>query len=172
MWRIHIYICVYICVYIYIYISHFLDLFIQLQTLKLLLWLLWIMLLWVHIFYILWLWPILRPHGHSPWNSLVQNTGVGSLFPSPGDLLNPGIEPRSPTLQVDSLSAEPQGKPKNTGVCSLFLLQGIFQTQESNWVSCIAGRFFTSWAMREALSLWKMKDLIKKWCSPFLQSMR
>ena len=27
---------------------------------------------------------------------------------------------------------EPQGKPKNTGVGSLFLLQGIFQTQESN----------------------------------------
>ena len=32
-------------------------------------------------------------------------------FPSPGDLPNPGIEPRSPTLQVDSLPAEPPGKP-------------------------------------------------------------
>ena len=32
-------------------------------------------------------------------------------FPSPGDLPNPGIEPRSPTLQADSLPAEPQGKP-------------------------------------------------------------
>ena len=31
--------------------------------------------------------------------------------PSPGDLPNPGIEPRSPTLQVDSLSSEPPGKP-------------------------------------------------------------
>ena len=31
-------------------------------------------------------------------------------FPSPGDLLNPGIEPRSPTLQADSLPAEPQGE--------------------------------------------------------------
>ena len=35
---------------------------------------------------------------------------------SPGDLPNPGIKPRSPTLQVDSLPAEPQGKPKNTRV--------------------------------------------------------
>ena len=35
----------------------------------------------------------------------------GELFPSPGDLPNPGIEPRSPTLQVDALPAEPQGKP-------------------------------------------------------------
>jgi len=32
-------------------------------------------------------------------------------FPSPGDLPNPGIKPRSPTLQADSLPAEPQGKP-------------------------------------------------------------
>ena len=29
-------------------------------------------------------------------------------FPTPGDLFNPGIEPRSPSLQVDSLPAEPQ----------------------------------------------------------------
>jgi len=42
----------------------------------------------------------------------------GLPFPSPGDLPNPGIEPRSPSLQADSLSAEPQGKPKNTGVGS------------------------------------------------------
>ena len=53
--------------------------------------------------------------------------------PPPGDLPNPGTEPRSPTLQVDSLPAEPPGKPKNTGVSSLSFLQGIFLTQESNW---------------------------------------
>ena len=34
---------------------------------------------------------------------------------------------------MDSLPAEPQGKPKNTGVGSLSLLQQIFLTQESNW---------------------------------------
>ena len=45
---------------------------------------------------------------------------MASLFPSPGDLPNPGTEPRSPALQADSLPAEPQGKPKNTGVGSLF----------------------------------------------------
>jgi len=42
-------------------------------------------------------------------------------------------QPRSPALQVDPLSAEPQGKPKITGVGSLSLLQWIFLTQESNW---------------------------------------
>ena len=44
--------------------------------------------------------------------------------------LNPGIELRSPALHVDSLPAEPQGKPKNTGVSSLSLLQGIFLTTD------------------------------------------
>ena len=36
-------------------------------------------------------------------------------FPSPGGLPDPGIEPRSPTLQADFLPAEPPGQPKNTG---------------------------------------------------------
>ena len=50
---------------------------------------------------------------------------------SPGDPPNWGIKPKSPTLQADSLPAEPQGKPKNTGVGSLSFLQEIFPTQES-----------------------------------------
>ena len=40
---------------------------------------------------------------------------------------------RSPTLQADSLPSESPGKPKNTGVGSLFLLQGTFLTQELHW---------------------------------------
>jgi len=56
----------------------------------------------------------------------------GFPFPSPGELPGPGIEPKSPTLLADSSRAEPQGKPKNTGVGSLSLLQKIFPTQESN----------------------------------------
>ena len=36
-------------------------------------------------------------------------------------------------MQADSLPAEPQGKPKNTGVGSLSFLQQIFPTQELNW---------------------------------------
>ena len=59
--------------------------------------------------------------------------GSGQPFPSAGDLPNPGIKPRSPALQVDSSSSEPPGEPKNTGVGSLPLFQGIFLTQESNW---------------------------------------
>ena len=115
-----------------------------------------------------------------------QEYWSGLPFPSPGDLPNPGIEPRSPALQEVSLPSEPPRKP-----CSLSFLQGIFPTQGwnpglqhfrhvlyqlsyqgsprilewitcpfssgSSWprnqtgVSCIAGRFFTNWAIREAL---------------------
>ena len=37
-------------------------------------------------------------------------------------------QPRSLALQADSLPSEPPGKPRNTGVGSLSLLQGIFLT--------------------------------------------
>ena len=54
------------------------------------------------------------------------------MLPS-GDLPNPGIKPGFAALQVDYLQSEPPGKPKNTRVGSLSLLQGIFLTQELNW---------------------------------------
>ena len=54
-------------------------------------------------------------------------------FPTSGDLPNPGVEPRSPALQADSSQAEPPGKPKNTGMGGLSLLQEIFPTLELNW---------------------------------------
>ena len=39
-----------------------------------------------------------------------QEHWSGLPFPSPGDLPNPGFEPRSPTLQADALPSEPPGK--------------------------------------------------------------
>ena len=62
--------------------------------------------------------------------SSVHGLLQGTSFPSPGDLPNPGIKPRSPALQADSLPIEPPGEPKNSGVGGLSLLQGIFLTQE------------------------------------------
>ena len=50
----------------------------------------------------------------------------GQLFPPSGNLPNPGVEPGSP------LPAEPPGKPKNTEMGSLSLLQEIFPTQGLN----------------------------------------
>ena len=128
-------------------------------------------------------------------------------FPFSRGSSQPRDQTQSPTLQVDSLPAEPQGKPKDTGVGSLSLLQLIFRTQESNqgllhsrwilyqlsyqgsprileWVaypfskgssqprnqtgaSCIAGRFFTSWATRILLGykkecIWVSSNEVEK----------
>ena len=52
----------------------------------------------------------LRPHGlYSPWNSPGQNTGMVA-FPFSRVFPNPGTEPTSPALKVDSSPAESQGK--------------------------------------------------------------
>ena len=67
-------------------------------------------------------------HGDSPG----KNTGVDchaflqGIFPTKGLNLKPAV-------QADSLLSEPLGKPVNTGVHSLSLLQRIFLTQELNW---------------------------------------
>ena len=58
------------------------------------------------------------------WGFSRQEFWSGLSCPPSGDLLNPGIKPRYPTLQANSLLSEPPGKPKNTGVGSLFLLHG------------------------------------------------
>ena len=39
-----------------------------------------------------------------------QEYWSGLPFPSPGDLPDPGIEPRSPALEADALTSEPPGK--------------------------------------------------------------
>ena len=79
----------------------------------------------------------LRPHELEPvrllcpWRFSRQEQWSVLPCPPPGDVPNPWIESRCPALQADSLPDEPPGKPKNTGVGSLALLQGIFLTQKS-----------------------------------------
>ena len=51
-------------------------------------------------------------HGNSPG----KKTGVGCHALLQENLPTPGIEPRSPTFQADSLLSKPPGKPMNTGV--------------------------------------------------------
>ena len=85
----------------------------------------------------------------------------GQPFPSPRDLPNPGIQPRSPPLQVDSLPAEPQGKPKNTGLGSWSLLQWIFPTQNWTRVSCMASRFLINWAIRSTITIFFLNIFLR-----------
>ena len=59
----------------------------------------------------------LQPHGLVAYQGPLsmrfsrQEYWSGLPFPSPGDLPNPGIEPRSPALRADALPSEPPGKP-------------------------------------------------------------
>ena len=66
-------------------------------------------------------------HG-SPWNSPARIL-ERVTFPFSRGSSQPRIKP---TFQADSLPAEPQGKPKNTGAGSLSFLQRTFLAQESN----------------------------------------
>jgi len=45
-------------------------------------------------------------------SGILQEYWSGLPSPSPEDLPNPGIEPRSPAVQVDSLPSESPGKPR------------------------------------------------------------
>ena len=87
----------------------------------------------------------------SSWNSLGQNTGVSSLsllqgiFPTQG--LNPGLLYCRHILsqlnnEGSSRILEWVAYPFSSGSC---------QPRNWTWVSCIAGWFFTNWAIREAL---------------------
>ena len=66
----------------------------------------------------------------------------GQPFPSLGNLTNPGTEPRSPALQVDSLPVDLQGKPKNTGVGSYPFSSKSSRPRNQSQVSCMAARFY------------------------------
>ena len=59
-------------------------------------------------------------------------------------------QPRSSALQVVSLPSEPPGKPMSAGVVVCPFSRGSSQPRNRIGVSCIAGRFFTSWATGEA----------------------
>ena len=58
----------------------------------------------------------------------------GKPFSSPGDLPTPGIEPRSPTLQADTLLAEPQGKPRYIYIHHLYI-QAVLGEQQNHMES-------------------------------------
>ena len=71
----------------------------------------------------------LRPHGLQParllcpWGYSRQENWSGLPCHPPGVLPNPGIEPRSPVLQADSLPSEPPGNPLSHLLCGSLLWQ-------------------------------------------------
>ena len=63
-----------------------------------------------------------------------QEYWSGLPFPSPGDLPDPGIEPRSPALQADTLPSEPPGK-----ACYLIVVTKE-PSQEMEWLGSRVGQ--------------------------------
>ena len=55
-----------------------------------------------------------------------QEYWSGLPLPSPGDLPDPGTEPRSPAFQADALTSEPPGKPTVENTNDQISLQNIF----------------------------------------------
>ena len=92
----------------------------------------------------------LRSHGlHSPWNSPGQNTGVGSLsllqgiFPTQAS--NPGLRHRRQILY----QLTHKGSPRILEWVAYPFSSGSSQPSNQTGISCIAGGFFTNWAIRE-----------------------
>ena len=94
----------------------------------------------------------LQPHGlYSPWNSPGQNTGVGILsllqgiFPTQGS--NPGI----PHYRQILYQLSHKGSPRILEWVACPFSSGSSWPRNQTRVSCIAGGFFTSWAIWESL---------------------
>ena len=92
----------------------------------------------------------LQPLGlYNPWNSLSQNAGVGrrfllqGIFPTQG--LNPGLLHRRQILYQLSH----KGSPRILEWIAYPFSGGSSQPRNRTRVSCIAGGFFTNWAIRE-----------------------
>ena len=95
----------------------------------------------------------LWPHRlYSPWNSPGQNTGLGSLFLLQGIFPTKGLNPGLPHCRRILCQLSHQGSPRILEWVSYPFSSGSSRPRNWTGVSCIAGRFFTNWAIREAQS--------------------
>ena len=93
----------------------------------------------------------LQPHGlYTPWNSPGQNYWNGYPFPSPGGLPTQGSNPGLPHRRQIIYQLSHKGSPRIMEWVAYPFSSGSSQLRNRTGVSCIAGRFFTSWATREA----------------------
>ena len=94
----------------------------------------------------------LRPHGlHSPWNSPGNNTGVGSLSLLQGIFPTQGSNPGLPHCRWTVYQLSHKESPRILERVAYPFSSGSSWPRNRTGVSCIAGGFFTNWAMREAL---------------------
>ena len=92
----------------------------------------------------------LRPHGLSPWNSPGQNIGVGSLSLLQGIFPTEGSNPGLPHCRQILYQLSHKGSPRILKWVAYPFFRGSSRPRNPTGVSCIADRFFTNSAMREA----------------------
>ena len=92
----------------------------------------------------------LGPHGlNSPWNFPGQNTGVGSHSLLQGILPTQGSNPDLPHCRQILYQLSHQGSPRILEWVAYPFSRGSSSPRNRTRVSCIAGGFFTNWAIRE-----------------------
>ena len=93
----------------------------------------------------------LWPHGlYSPWNSSGQNTGVGSLSLLQGIFPTQGLNPGLPHCRQILYQLSHKGSPRTLEWVAYPFSRGSSRPRNQTGVSCIAGGFFSNWAIREA----------------------
>ena len=93
----------------------------------------------------------LQPHGlYSPWNSPGQNTGVGSLPLCQGIFPNQASNTGLPHCRQILYQLSHKGSPRILEWVAYPFSRGSSWPRNQTGVSCITGRFFTNWAIREA----------------------
>ena len=94
----------------------------------------------------------LWPHGlHSPWNSPGQNTEVWSYSLLQGIFPNQGSNPGLLHCRWILYQLSHQGNPRILQWVAYPFSSGSSRPRNRIGASCIADRFFTNWAMREAI---------------------
>ena len=98
----------------------------------------------------------------TPWNSLGQNTGVGSLSIFQGIFPTQGLNPDLPHCRQNLCQLSHQGSPRILEWVAYPFSSGSSWPRNWTGVSCFAGRFFTSWATRVWCPVW-IPDLQELW---------
>ena len=97
----------------------------------------------------------LQPHGlYSPWNSPGQNPRVGSLSLLQAIVPTQGLNPGIPHCRRILYQLSHKRSPRTLEWVVFHFSSWSARPRNRTRVSCIAGRFFTSWATREAQEHW------------------